>query len=141
MFRRIRIHENERGFAWKHGRFVRMLRPGQHWLFGFGWHIQTKPVSQPWLSFEDRSVLELLAADAETWRDLAFVRPGEHERALVWIDGRLFAVLRQGLHAFWRVARDVRIQLVSSSSRRVTTRPGAASATRASRSSETASSS
>ena len=35
----------------------------------------------------------------------------DHERAVVWIDGRLEAVLKPGLYALWTVFHDVRVEV------------------------------
>jgi hypothetical protein len=118
MFHRIRIGAQERVFASRlRGRTietiqVRYLRPGTHWLLGFGWSIHREdvrgfgPIS---LSGEEIEKIERLPEAAS---ELAVVRLSERERAIVWIEGRLAAVVARGPQAFLRVGRKVRVEVV-----------------------------
>jgi len=41
------------------------------------------------------------------WPDLK-----DHERVLVWIDGRFSHILPSGLHAYWTGQKEVRVEIV-----------------------------
>ena len=36
----------------------------------------------------------------------------DHQRALVWVDGRMFGVYRPGIYAFWTVLAEVRVEIL-----------------------------
>ena len=42
----------------------------------------------------------------------------DHERALVWVDGRFHRILSAGLYAYWNGMRDVRVETVDARSAR-----------------------
>lgn len=109
MLRRIKLAKNERGFLFQGRDYLRYLRPGAHWLWGFGLRVQVAAVTDVALHDKD---LELIAKDAAAWDDLAIADLREHERALVWIDGRLRCILVPGRAAFWKTLRDVRIDVI-----------------------------
>jgi regulator of protease activity HflC (stomatin/prohibitin superfamily) len=108
MMRRFKIARRERGFLYKGRDYVRYLRPGTHWVFGFGYRVEVAAVTDMALHSKD---LELLAKDPALWEDLAFVELREHERALVWSDGRLRCVLVPGRAAFWKALREVKVEV------------------------------
>lgn len=108
MLRRIKISKLDRGFLMKGRDYVRYLRPGAHWVFGFGLSARVVRVTDLALREEDQDVL---LKDPAVWDDLKVVDLGDHERALVWIDGRLRCVLVPGRAAFWKVLRDVKIEV------------------------------
>ncbi len=118
MIRRIRVGAHERAFAWKSGPTcldleVRYLRPGTHWLLGFGWWVQREDVrgiAPIPLSNEEIEKIERLPEAAS---ELTIVRFAAYERAIVWIDGRMAAVLTAGPEAFFRLGRKVRVEVVS----------------------------
>ncbi len=109
MLRRFKIAQRERGFLYKGRDYVRYLRPGTHWALGFGYRAEVAAVTDIALHSKD---LEVLAKDPALGEDLAFVELREHERALVWSDGRLRCVLVPGRAAFWKTLREVRVEVV-----------------------------
>src|SRR5581483_10443868 len=111
MFRRVNVQPRERAIASRRGQ-VRYLRPGAHWLFGFGWQVRVASVEAVALDGPTPLDLWLLTREPSTWDDLAFAEPRRGERALVWIDGRIVAVVSHFVRAFWRVLRDVRVEHV-----------------------------
>lgn len=108
MIKRFRVTKLERAFLYKHGAYVRTLRPGAHWALGFGHDVKRTSVAEMALRAED---LEVLAKDETLWAELAIVELRDHERALVTIDGRLRCVLLPGRTAFWKVLRDVQVEV------------------------------
>lgn len=109
MFLRTRIGRHERGFLHTQGEYARLLRPGVHWTWGFGHSVVRASTRQVALETAD---LELYLRDPQVWEDLVVVDLRQHERALVWIDGRLHAVLGPGARsAFWKDLHEVTVEV------------------------------
>ncbi len=109
MLRYLKIAKNERGFLFKGRDYVGYLRPGAHWVWGFGLGVHVAPVTDVALHSD---ALELIAKDPAVWEDLAVADLREHERALVWIDGRLRCILGPGRSGFWKTNREVRVDVI-----------------------------
>jgi hypothetical protein len=111
ILRTVKIRAHERGLLYRDRDFVRLLMPGRHWLFGLAWKIRVERVSvrQARLAHGDLEVIVksgALAGQADVL-DLQ-----DHERALVWIDGRFAEICGAGLHAYWSVFHKVRSEVV-----------------------------
>jgi regulator of protease activity HflC (stomatin/prohibitin superfamily) len=109
--RRLKIRSLERGLMFRDREFVRVLHPGRHFVFDplMKVRVDRLSVRDPWIRHAELDVVArsgVLAGEAEVL-DLK-----DHERALVWVDGRMEAVLRPGLHALWTVFRSVRVEVV-----------------------------
>jgi len=107
----LKIRAHERGLLYRDGDFQRLLAPGRHWLFGLTWKLRVARVSVRDADFRhvDLDVIVkrgALAGEAEVL-DLK-----DHERALVWIDGRFAQVCGPGLHAFWTAFHQVRHEVL-----------------------------
>ena len=111
LFQRYQIRRDEFGLHFDGGEFQGLLGPGTHWLFDPFGRVRVDVVSQrePWLAHEqlDAIVQSGVLADRAVVLDLK-----DHERALVWIDGRFSHVLPPGLYAYWTGYKDVRVELV-----------------------------
>lgn len=97
----IIISENERGLLFKNGKYVRMLEPGKHFIFGPGHRVERSSTE---LSFSSKlgnpaALLKNPALAAA----LATVEVPDEALALHYIDGRFAEALPSGLHAFWAV--------------------------------------
>ncbi|ABA90072.1 flotillin band_7_stomatin-like domain protein [Syntrophotalea carbinolica DSM 2380] len=107
----VKIHSHEKGLLFKDKEFLGILNPGRHWFVDPLGKIRVDVVSQrdPWLRHSelDLVVKAGLSEDEATVLDL-----NDHERALVWIDGRFAAVLGPGQYALWRRFRKVRTELI-----------------------------
>lgn len=110
LFRRFKVREHERGLLFKDRDFKRVLRPGRHWVWDLLWQVRVDVVSvrEVWLDHKDRDVVAKHAALGDEAR---VVDLKDHERAVVWVDGRLEAVLKPGLYALWTVFHDVRVEV------------------------------
>ena len=117
MLRRYKIGKLERGFLYKDREYVRYLRPGKHWVWGFGWRLRLSSLTDHAIRSEQGGAIwasdfQVLTKDPELWRDVEIVQPREHERALVWVDGKLAAVYRPGFcDIYWKVGREVRVEV------------------------------
>ena len=115
IFKRIKIRSYELGLVFRDGEFTRLMGPGRRWLFDPLGRTRVEIVSQraPWLVHEqlDQIVKSGALAGRAMVLDLK-----DHERALVWIDGRFSHILPPGQHAFWTGQRGVRAEVVDARS-------------------------
>ena len=109
--RRFKVREQERGLLFRDKQFEDVLGPGVHWRIDplRNLRVDVVPVRLPWLEHAD---LDVIARSGALSREARVVDLKAHERAIVWVDGRLEAVLKPGLYALWTVFRDVRLGIV-----------------------------
>ncbi len=110
-FKRIKIRSYEMGLYFRNGEFKGLRDTGTNWLFDPLWRVRVEVVSQrdPWLVHDKLDMI--VKSGALT--DLAeVVDLKDHERALVWIDGRFSHVLAPGLYTYWTGQREVKVELV-----------------------------
>ncbi|HYG73888.1 MAG TPA: slipin family protein [Planctomycetota bacterium] len=108
--RKFKIGTHERGLLFEENEFKVMLDPGRHWFFDPLWKLRVDKVSvrEAQLRHKDLDVIVKSGA----LKDVAkVVDLKDHERAVVWVDGRVETVLKQGLYAFWTVFHDVRVEV------------------------------
>jgi regulator of protease activity HflC (stomatin/prohibitin superfamily) len=111
------IKANERGFLFRNDALIRVLKPGARWILNprLNHRLTVVSVRDHRLKLDNLDLIVrsgLLADEAEV------VDLKDHERGLVWIDGRFHAVLVPGLHVFWKVQRDVRVETVDARAQR-----------------------
>lgn len=106
----ITIRSFELGLEFVRGEFQRVLGPGRYALPVLGKR-RIEVVSTREALFAHPQLDVLVAAGVFDGRgqvlDLA-----DHERALIWIDGRFTHLLAPGLHALWTTHRRVRAEVV-----------------------------
>jgi regulator of protease activity HflC (stomatin/prohibitin superfamily) len=112
MFKKIHIRSYEVGLKFRNGEFVGLLGPGKRFVFTWFGKTTVRIVSKrdPWLFDEQLDVIVksgVLAGKAEV------IDLKDHERALMWIDGRFNRVLGPGLYAYWNNVRNVRVETVT----------------------------
>ncbi|HOX05699.1 MAG TPA: slipin family protein [Planctomycetota bacterium] len=109
--KRIKIGKLEKGLYFKDREFQGILEHGKRWVFDPLGKVRVEVVSvrAPWLVHRELDVIVKSGAlrDQATVVDLK-----DHERALVWIDGRFEAVLDAGLWALWTGFRNVKVEMV-----------------------------
>lgn len=109
MLSRIEIARHERGFLYRGRSYARFLRPGVHWVWGLGVTVlRTSTREAGVVALTD---LDVYLRDPEVKDDLVVADLGDDERAIVWTDGRVTAVLGPGRHAFWSDLREVRLEV------------------------------
>ncbi len=110
-FKQIKIRSYEMGLYFRNGEFHGLLDAGTHWLFDPLWRVRVEVVSQrdPWLVHDklDMIVKSGALADRAQVLDLK-----DHERALVWVEGRFSHIFGPGLHAYWTGQKDVKVEFV-----------------------------
>jgi regulator of protease activity HflC (stomatin/prohibitin superfamily) len=107
----IKIHSYEMGLYFRDGEFKGLLGTGRYWFFDPWGKVRVEVVSQraPWLVHEKMDVIVKSGA----LRDRAMVIDlKDHQRALVWVDGRFSHVLPPGLYAYWTTFREVAAQAI-----------------------------
>jgi len=112
MLRFIKVRADERGLLFRDGAFVRLLKPGWHLVAASpltASRVDRVSVRQVWLSHPD---LELIARSGALAGEAEQLDLKDHERALVWVDGRLTAVVGPGLHVLWTVFHEVKVERV-----------------------------
>jgi len=94
------INENQRGFLFKNGKFVKLLEAGKYHTFG-GREIQVVATDQSLISAF--CTLDVLLGDEKIARQTSVVEVADEELALHFINGRFAEALKQGRYAFWSV--------------------------------------
>ena len=111
LIKRVKIRAWQRGLLFRDQVFVKVLTPGRYWMSSLlKQQIRMCDVREPWLADWDLDQL----VKQEAVREVAeFVELGDDERALVWVDGRFYAVLGPGRYAYWKVeeALPVRVEV------------------------------
>jgi regulator of protease activity HflC (stomatin/prohibitin superfamily) len=108
---RIKIRSYEMGLVFRNREFQRLLAPGAHWLVDLLGQTRVEVVSQraPWLVHEQ---LDMIVKSGAMEGRALVLDLKDHERALVWIDGRFSHILPPGLHAYWTGQKEVRVEIV-----------------------------
>lgn len=111
MFRRIKITPHERGLLFREGEFKAVLQPGVHWYLDPLLKLRVDVVSprNPWLVHED---LDLIVKSGKLGTEAIVADLKDHERALVWIDGRFSGVIGSGLHVLWTTEHVVQVEVI-----------------------------
>jgi regulator of protease activity HflC (stomatin/prohibitin superfamily) len=111
MIHRLKIKPHERGLLFREGDLVAVLAPGAHWYLDPLLKLRLQVVSprEPWILHKD---LDLIVKSGKLGDEAIVIDLKDHERALVWIDGRFSRVLEPGLHALWTVEHDVKVETV-----------------------------
>lgn len=97
---KITIHENQRGFLFKNGKYVKLLAAGKYRI-GSGKEIEIVPLDQPILS--NHCALDTLLQDPAIANAVSVIEVADEQLALHFINGKLTSVLRRGKYAFWSV--------------------------------------
>jgi regulator of protease activity HflC (stomatin/prohibitin superfamily) len=107
---RFKIREHERGLVFEDREFRRVLGPGRHWVWDLLGHVRVDVASvrDVWL---DHRELDVIVKSGALRAEAKVVDLKDHERAVVWVDGRVEAVLKPGLYALWTVFHEVRVDV------------------------------
>jgi len=111
----INVKEHERGLLFRNGVFERLLAPGRHFVFDpfLRVRIERASVRQAWLVHRD---LEVIVRSGQLAGQAVVLDLKDHQRALVWIDGRLDAVVGPGLQVLWTAFHEVRTEVIDARS-------------------------
>jgi len=108
--RYVKVRAHERGLLFLDREFVRVLRPGRHFVWDPLWKSRVDVVSvrDAWLV---HGHLDVIAKSGALGDEAKVVDLKDHERAVVWLNGRVDTVLKPGLYALWTVFHDVRVDV------------------------------
>ena len=112
------INENQKGFLFKNGKYIKMLDAGKYYLFG-GREIEVSNLDRPIAC--SKCALETLLADKAVAQRVTVAEVGDEELALHYVNGQFSSVLRHGKHAFWSVADQHEFKIVDISTPEVDT--------------------
>ena len=106
------IKNHERGFVFHRGEFIRTLGHGRHWFFDpfFRMQVEVSSMRDPWIR---SGFLDMIVKAEGLGNEAQVIDLDDNQRALVWVDGRLQAVLGPGLHALWTAFRKVKVEHVT----------------------------
>ncbi|MEK7992243.1 MAG: slipin family protein, partial [Planctomycetota bacterium] len=106
-----KIRSYEKGLYFRDKEFKGVLGTGRHWFMDPLNKVQVDVVSQrdPWLSHKD---LDVIAKSGALKEEAVVLDMKDHERALVWIDGRFTRILDAGQYAIWSKFRMVDVEVV-----------------------------
>ncbi len=107
--KKITINENQKGFLFKNGKYIKLLDAGKYHLFG-GKEIEISNLDQPIAC--SKCALETLLADKSVSGCVTAVEVGDEELALHYVNGKFSSVLRRGKHAFWSVVDQHEFKIV-----------------------------
>ncbi len=111
LWHRVKIDQLERGLVFRDGAPVRLLGPGRYFLIDPRRRLRIDKVSirTPWLVHND---LEMIVKSGVLAGQALVLDLKDHERAIVWIDGRIDAVCGAGLRVLWTVQREIRVETI-----------------------------
>ncbi len=114
MLKTIKIRSYEMGLYFRDGEFKGLLATGRHWFLDPLFKVKVEVVSQrtPWLSHEK---LDMIVKSGALKDQAVVVDLKDHQRALVWVDGRFSHILPPGLHAYWTTFREVAVEVIDAS--------------------------
>jgi regulator of protease activity HflC (stomatin/prohibitin superfamily) len=107
----VKIRSYEKGLYFRDGEFKGLLDDGRYWFVDPLGKVRVDVVSQrtPWLVHEK---LDMIVKSGELGDQAMVLDLKDHQRALVWIDGRFSHVLPPGLHAYWTAFRDIGVEVI-----------------------------
>jgi hypothetical protein len=111
LFKRIKIRSYETGLYFRDGEFKGLLSEGRHWLFDplMKVRVDVANMRDAWLAHDKLDMI----VKAGVLKDRAVVMDlKDHQRGLVWIDGRFTYLLAPGLYTYWHGVRDVRVEVI-----------------------------
>ncbi len=111
MIRYVKIRKYERGLVYRDKEFRKVLRPGRHVIFDplFRVNVEVVSVRDVWLLTRD---LDVIVRSGELAGEIEVLDLKDHQRGLVWVDGRFEGVYDAGLRALWTVFHEVRVETV-----------------------------
>ncbi|MGQ0826285.1 MAG: slipin family protein [Actinomycetota bacterium] len=109
--KRYKIRSYEMGLLFRDGEFRGLLTVGTHWRIDPLGKPRVDVVSQrdPWLVHEK---LDLIVKSGALGDRAVVLDLNDHERALVWIEGRFSHILPAGQYAYWTGQKQVRVEIV-----------------------------
>lgn len=96
--KKIIINENQRGFLFKNGKYVKMLTAGKYYTYGDK-EIEVVSLYMPIMSA--KCDLDTILNDKAVASAVSVIEVADQELALHFVNGKFDSVLCQGKYAFW----------------------------------------
>ncbi|MGJ8654196.1 MAG: slipin family protein [Opitutaceae bacterium] len=113
LINRVHIPHEYLGLKYRDGRFVELLEPGRSWVFDPRGELYVNIVwqSEPWIEVP-AAQLKQLRDNADVTDRAEFIDLKDNQRALVWLDGRFYGILKPGLYGYWKSLVNVRVEVI-----------------------------
>lgn len=98
--KKVIINENQKGFLFRNGCFVKLLSAGKYHAFGDR-EIEIVSLKEPLASA--KCELDILLANGEIAKQTSVIEVADQQLALHTVNGKFEGVLRRGKYAFWSV--------------------------------------
>ena len=98
--KKIIINENQKGFLFNNGKYIKLLGAGKYYLFG-GREIEISDLERPIVC--EKCTLETLLADKAVAESVTVVEVSDEQLAFHYVNGKYSSVLCHGKYAFWSV--------------------------------------
>jgi regulator of protease activity HflC (stomatin/prohibitin superfamily) len=96
--KKVIITENQKGFLFKNGKYIKLLEAGKYYLFGGREIIVSENAG--FISCV-KCPLDTLLADENVAKQTTVIEIGDEEFGLHFVNGKLNSTLRAGKYAFW----------------------------------------
>ena len=115
MIKRIKIRTYEVGLEFREGEFRGLLHAGNYWRFDplRRRHVDVVSKRDPWLQHDK---LDVIVKSGALTGHAIVVDLKDHQRGLVWIEGRFSHLLPAGLYAYWTGVKNVQVDIVDARS-------------------------
>ncbi|MFG0312656.1 MAG: hypothetical protein ACF8LL_00510, partial [Phycisphaerales bacterium] len=110
MRKTVRIRKHELGLWFRHGELHRVLEAGKHTYWSVRPHVNAIEIVDTLSPRFRHEQLKALVRDQRLASRLSVIDLKDTERALVWIDGRLDAILASGVHAYWTQNASIEVE-------------------------------
>lgn len=107
--KKIIINENQRGFMFKNGKYIKMLAPGKYFASG-GKEIEVADLEKP-VKLE-KCALDTVLSDKNVAKVVSVIEVADQELALHFVNGKFDSVLCRGKYAFWSLIDKHEYQIV-----------------------------
>ena len=99
------INENQKGFLFKNGKYIKLLDAGKYHLFG-GKEIEIVGLDQPIAC--SKCALETLLADKSVAERVTVVEVGDEELALHYVSGKFSSVTANTHLGLWWISTNLK---------------------------------
>jgi regulator of protease activity HflC (stomatin/prohibitin superfamily) len=110
-FQRVHVGAAERAVLYRRDEPIRLMGPGSYWLPAWPLGFRVVIVSVREIRFESPD-LDLMIERGMLAGEAILLDLQDHERALLWIDGRFARVLGPGRHVYWNLLQKVRVEVL-----------------------------
>ncbi|MEM1223430.1 MAG: slipin family protein [Verrucomicrobiota bacterium] len=112
-FKYINIPYEYVGLKFRDGQFVEMLHSGRQWIYDLFGRTVVDIVWQgePWIEISTAQLKQLRENEAVNKR-AEFIDLKDNQRALVWLDGRFYGILKPGLYGYWKTPVETKVEIV-----------------------------